>query len=54
MKEKGGAARWHLFPVDVCFDVMARCVAAKLMPFVVPLLGAGDETSGDDRAASSH
>jgi hypothetical protein len=29
---------------------MARCAAAKLLPFAALLLGAGDETSGDDEA----
>jgi hypothetical protein len=29
---------------------MARCAAAKLLPFAAPLLSAGDETSGDDEA----
>jgi hypothetical protein len=30
---------------------MARCPAAKLFLFAAPLLGAGDETSGDDEAS---
>jgi hypothetical protein len=30
---------------------MARCPTAKLFPFAAPLLGAGDETSGDDEAS---
>jgi hypothetical protein len=30
---------------------MARCAAAKMLPFAAPLLGAGDETSGDDKAS---
>jgi hypothetical protein len=30
---------------------MARCAATKLFSFAAPLLGAGDETSGDDEAS---
>jgi hypothetical protein len=30
---------------------MARCPATKLFPFAAPLLGTGDETSGDDEAS---
>jgi hypothetical protein len=44
---------WHSFPTDAFSDATARCVAAKLVPFSAPLLGAGDETSGDDDAAGS-
>jgi hypothetical protein len=42
---------WHSLPADACCDAMARCPAAKLFPFVAPLLGARDETSGDDEAS---
>jgi hypothetical protein len=42
---------WHSFPTDTCCDAMARCPAAKLFPFAVLLLGAGDETGGDDEAS---
>jgi hypothetical protein len=42
---------WHSFPADACCDAMARCPAAKLFPFAAPLLGVGDETSGDDEAS---
>jgi hypothetical protein len=42
---------WHSFPADACCDAMARCPVAKLFPFVAPLLGTGDETSGDDEAS---
>jgi hypothetical protein len=41
----------YLFPADACCDAMARCPAAKLFLFAPPLLGAGDETSGDDEAS---
>jgi hypothetical protein len=34
-----------------CSDATARCAATKLLPFAAPLLGAGDETSGDDEAS---
>jgi hypothetical protein len=42
---------WHSFPADACSDTMARCAAAKLLPFAASLLGAGDETSEDDEAS---
>jgi hypothetical protein len=42
---------WHSFPADACSDATARCTAAKLLPFAAPLLGAGDEASGDDEAS---
>jgi hypothetical protein len=32
---------------------MARCTAAKLVPFAAPLLGVGDEMSEDDEAMGS-
>jgi hypothetical protein len=38
---------WHSFPADTT----ARCAAAKLLLFAVPLLGAGDEMSEDDEAS---
>jgi hypothetical protein len=47
----GKRATWNSFPADVCCDVTARCPAAKLFPFAAPLLGTGDETSGDDEAS---
>jgi hypothetical protein len=45
------AARLHSFHADACSDATAHCAAAKLLPFAAPLLGTGDETSGDDEAA---
>jgi hypothetical protein len=47
----GKSATWHSFPADACYDATACCPAAKLFLFAAPLLGAGDETSGDDEAS---
>jgi hypothetical protein len=51
-RRRGGKrATWHSFPADACCNATARCPAAKLFPFAAPLLGVGDETSGEDEAS---
>jgi hypothetical protein len=36
---------------DAFSDATARCAVVKLLPFAAPLLGAGDEASGDNESA---